>query len=585
MNSVDNYSTRNLIADTWHYVQPYKGRFLLATALASIGVIAWLFPPYLFAGMVTFLTKYSYGVDITPLYYAFFLTMLSFAISYTGFYFSQTIIHRIGYRAALDAEARAMRHLVSLDISWHEKESTGSKFKRIERGAESVSKIMRIWIIDILEIIISLTGIVFVILKLDTGIGIALTIFLITYYFIARFFRKRGTVFIKIVNEKEEVRSGMLFEAINNVRSVKVMSMASKLLQSIVKNGIDLFESVKQRIFWMRGGNSIRNFYAQTFRVAIIAFIVYGIVEGYYEVGFLVLFNSYFGNLWQAISKVADVSDDFAIAKNAVARMQNILAVPVAIDDEAGKVAFPKDWQEISLKNVSFSYNNKPVLRNISFTVKRGEKIGVVGLSGAGKSTLFKLLLKEHESYKGTIAFDDVPLTGISKKDYFEYVAVVLQETELFNASLKDNITITNQKQEKNKALFEKALATSHVKDFMPKLPKGANTVIGEKGVKLSGGEKQRVGIARAIFKDPQLFLLDEATSHLDIESEEKIQDSLHAFFGGVTAIVIAHRLTTIKEMDRILVLEDGKILESGSFAELHTAQGRFYELWEKQKL
>lgn len=585
MDTVENYSTHNLIADVWRYVRPYKGRFWLATILASIGETAWLCPPYLFAGIVTFLTKYSYGTDITPLYYAFFLTMVSFAVCYAGFYSSQTIIHRLGYRAALDAEAGAMQHLVSLDISWHEKESTGSKFKRIERGAESVSRILKIWIADILEIIISLTGVVFVMLKLDTGIGIALTLFLVTYYFLARFFRKRGTVFIKIVNEKEEIRSGMIFEAINNVRSVKVMSMAARILKTIMANGTDLFASVKERIFWMRGGNSIRNLYAQTFRVAIMAFIVYGIVQGHYEVGFLVLFNSYFGNLWQAISKVADVSDDFAVAKNAVARMQDILAVPVAIDDETGKVPFPADWQEISLKNVSFSYNNKPVLRNISFTVKRGEKIGVVGLSGAGKSTLFKLLLKEHESYKGRVAFDGVPLTGISKKDYFNYVAVVLQETELFNASLKDNVTITNQKQEKNKALFEKALVTSHVKDFMPKLPKGTNTIIGEKGMKLSGGEKQRVGIARAIFKDPQIFLLDEATSHLDIESEEKIQDSLHAFFGGVTAIVIAHRLTTIKEMDRILVIEDGKILESGSFAELHAAQGRFYELWEKQKL
>ncbi len=585
MDVTENYSTRNLIADTWRYVKPYKGEFWAATIFASIGEMAWLCPPYIFAGIITFLTKYSYGADITPIYSAFFFTILSFAACYTGFYFSQTIINRLGYQAALNAELAAMKHVISLDISWHEKESSGSKFKRIERGAESISKILRIWIADILEIIISLTGVVFVMLKLDTGIGIALTLFLVTYYFIARFFRKRGTVFIKIVNEKEEVRSGMLFEAISNVRSVKVMSMAGKILRTVAANGLDLFETVKKRIFWMRGGNSIRNFYAQMFRVGIMIFIVWGIVEGRYEVGFLVLFNGYFGNLWQAISKVADVSDDFAVAKNAIARMQDILAVPVAIDDEAGKTAFPQDWQEISIKNVSFSYNNKPVLKNISFSVKRGEKIGIIGLSGAGKSTLFKLLLKEHESYKGTIAFDGVPLTGISKKDYFNYVAVVLQETELFNASLKDNITITNQKQEKNKALLEKALATSHVKDFMPKLPKGTNTIIGEKGVKLSGGEKQRVGIARAIFKDPQLFLLDEATSHLDIESEEKIQDSLHAFFGGVTAIVIAHRLTTIKEMDRILVIEDGKILESGTFAELHAAQGRFFELWEKQKL
>lgn len=585
MDTVDTYSTRSLIADIWHYVRHYKKFFWIAVALAIIGEITWLYPAYALASIVTFLTKYTPGTDLGILYSIFFLTAASITVSYIGFYFSQMIIARLGTLISLDAELAAMKHLMRLDISWHEKESAGSKFKRIERGGNGMDKVLRILVIDTIGITVSLVGAMLIMLKIDTDIGIALGVFLATYYFLARFYRTRGTVFIKVANEKEERRSGMLFEAINNIRSVKVMSMDGKLLKTIAENAADIFTTAKKRIFWMRGGNQIRNYYGYMFRIGTMLFIAYGIMEGRYEIGFLVLFHGYFNNLWQSMSKVADISDDFAIAKNGVARMQDMFAVPITIDDETDKMPFPKNWQEISIKNVSFSYNNKPVLRNISFTVKRGEKIGIIGLSGAGKSTLFKLLLKEHESYKGMIAFDGVPLTGISKKDYFEYVAVVLQETELFNASLKDNITITNQKQEKNKALFEKALATSHVKDFMPKLPKGTNTIIGEKGVKLSGGEKQRVGIARAIFKDPQLFLLDEATSHLDIESEEKIQDSLHAFFGGVTAIVIAHRLTTIKEMDRILVIEDGKILESGTFAELHAAQGRFYELWEKQKL
>lgn len=585
MDTAENYSTRNLIADIWRYVQPHRRGFLIATALEIIACVAWLYPPYLFAGIISFLSIYTAGTEITPLYSAFALTVISYVTCYVGFYLAQTAMMRISEKTALAAQIDAMRHLMLLDISWHETENAGSKFKRIERGAASIDKILRMWINDILEIGISLIGVLFVIFTFDRAMAVALTLFLVTYYLIARFYRKRGTAFIKLINKQEEHWSSMLFEAINNIRSVKVMSMDAKILKNLAAQAMEIFTNVKERIFWMRGGNSVRNFYAQMFRIGAVLFIALGIVRGRHDIGFLVLFGSYFMHLWQAMSKLTDASDDFVIAKNAIARLQEMLAVPVTIDDETGKVAFPKDWQEISLKNVSFSYNNKPVLRNISFTVKRGEKIGVVGLSGAGKSTLFKLLLKEHESYKGKVAFDGVPLTGISKKDYFNYVAVVLQETELFNASLKDNVTITNQKQEKNTALFEKALVTSHVKDFMPKLPKGTNTIIGEKGVKLSGGEKQRVGIARAIFKDPQVFLLDEATSHLDIESEEKIQDSLHAFFGGVTAIVIAHRLTTIKEMDRILVIEDGKILESGTFAELHAAQGRFFELWEKQKL
>jgi ABC-type multidrug transport system fused ATPase/permease subunit len=221
----------------------------------------------------------------------------------------------------------------------------------------------------------------------------------------------------------------------------------------------------------------------------------------------------------------------------------------------------------------------------MSLEVKRGEKIGVVGLSGAGKSTLFKLLLKEYESFTGAITFDSTPIQHIKKSDYFNHVAVVLQDTEVFNFSLKDNVTVANDAEKDNEELLQRSLDIAHVTDFLHKLPHGTDTVIGEKGVKLSGGEKQRLGIARAIFKQPQLLLLDEATSHLDLESEEKIKDSLHTFFENVTAIVIAHRLTTIKAMDKIIVIENGQLVEQGNFDELYKKQGRFFELWEKQKL
>lgn len=217
--------------------------------------------------------------------------------------------------------------------------------------------------------------------------------------------------------------------------------------------------------------------------------------------------------------------------------------------------------------------------------MRRGEKVGIVGFSGAGKSTLFKLLLKEREEFKGDILFDGVSIKQISKNDYFKQISVVLQDTEVFSFSLKDNITITNAKEKLNQSLLEQALSAAHISDMIDKLPQGLNTLIGEKGIKLSGGERQRLGIARAIFKKPQILLLDEATSHLDLESEEKIRNSLHKFFENVTAIVIAHRLTTIKEMDKILVIEDGRLIESGNFEKLYASQGRFYKLWEKQKL
>ncbi len=214
--------------------------------------------------------------------------------------------------------------------------------------------------------------------------------------------------------------------------------------------------------------------------------------------------------------------------------------------------------------------------------IKKGEKIGIVGISGTGKSTLFKLILKLYNNYQGEILFDKDSLHDIKRSSYMQKVAVVPQETELFNLSLKDNITLSQD--ETNEALLQKSLDIAHVKDFSHKLAEGIDSLVGEKGIKLSGGEKQRVGIARAIYRQPELLLLDEATSHLDIESEKKIQEALHTFLKDITAIVIAHRLSTIKEMDRIVVMDQGEVLEVGSFQALIDKKGAFYTLWEKQK-
>jgi ABC-type multidrug transport system fused ATPase/permease subunit len=268
------------------------------------------------------------------------------------------------------------------------------------------------------------------------------------------------------------------------------------------------------------------------------------------------------------------------VAEQSIARMHAL--VGREIPKEAGIAVFPKNWDTLEIKNLSFAYGDQNALDSISFTIKKGDRVGIVGLSGAGKSTLFKLLLNERGDYEGAITIRGVDIRTIKQKEYYSHVSVVPQDTEVFNLTLEDNIAMVSEK--KSQARLNTALDVSHVREFLQKLPEGINSLIGERGVKLSGGERQRLGIARAIYKDPEILLLDEATSHLDLESEEKIKDSLHHFFQNVTALVIAHRLTTIREMDTIIVIEKGKILEQGSFDELTKKKGRFYELWQKQK-
>jgi ABC-type multidrug transport system fused ATPase/permease subunit len=410
-------------------------------------------------------------------------------------------------------------------------------------------------------------------------------IFMITFYTISTFLSRIVYPTIQAVNRQEEVVNGLLFEIINNIRTVKVMGMASALSKAFSGEYGSLYSKIKKRINTIQSRSIILETWGHFFRVGIFIIIIKGILNGHYEVGFLVLFMGYYNSIWMSVSELSDISQEVVTAKLGIARMKQILDEPVTIDQEIGKQQVPSGWQTITFENVSFAYGENEVLKNISFTIKRGERIGVVGLSGAGKSTIFKLLLKENESYTGRILIDGISLREINKRDYYKRISVVLQDTEVFNFTLRENIAIVNQDETNNDDLFNQSLKISHVDEFLHKLPNGVLTLIGEKGVKLSGGEKQRLGIARAIFKQPEILLLDEATSHLDIESEEIIRDSLHQFFQSVTAIVIAHRLTTIKEMDRILVIEGGELIESGTFEELHKKNGRFHELWEKQRL
>ncbi len=582
---VVRYTNWQLLRDVATFIRPYRWRFWFASLCRLVGDLVWLYPPFALAAIIAFLAEYEPGMSAQPLITIVLLWAAAMVIRSVAQFTAKYIGYQIGEKIAIESSLKTLRHLFLLDMRWHEKENSGNKIKRIQNASAGLDRVVRIWFNNLIEIAVNFVGIFIILSQIDTLVLGLLFVLMVLYFVISYVLTRRASAAIYIVNAQEEVVSGLLFEAINNIRSVKVMAMAGALFKIVQASTEDLFGKIRTRVSRYQTRNSVLMFWGHGSRLIIFSVIIYGILNGRYELAFLVLFNGYYSNIWDSIDELSNAIQEFTTAKYSISRMQDVLDEPVEIGREEGKVALAPDWKRITFKDVSFSYGDNEVLQNLSFEVKRGEKVGIVGLSGAGKSTVFKLLLKEREEFTGDVLFDDVSLKDIRASDYFTQVSVVMQDTEVFNLSLKDNITITNPDQEVNQPLLEQAMVTAHVTDFLSKLPQGLDTLIGEKGVKLSGGERQRLGIARAIFKQPELLLMDEATSHLDLESEEKIRDSLHTFFEKVTAIVIAHRLTTIRAMDRILVLEGGKLIEQGSFDELYAKKGRFYELWEKQKL
>lgn len=577
-----DYSSWQLIKDTWGQLKNYNGRFWLATFFRLSSDLVWLYPAYALAEVVNLLTNSPTRESLSAFWSVMVLWIGASVWHYLGNHLAKYFGGQVSEGVALDSQLKTIKHLFMLDPSWHDKENAGNKIKRIQKGAEGLSKMIHIWIANIIEIGVSFVGTIVVIVQFDVLIAGLLLVFMLSYFIISFYLLKKAAAASHEVNVKEEEVLGLSFEAINNIRSVNVLDIGNVIHGLLKDNFADLFEKMKKLIMRFQIRSGILGLWGQAFKLGMLAFIAYGIIRGRYEAGFLILFYDYFGKIWESIGELADITQEFVIAKFGIARMQDILNEPISVDDNSYKVDFPDNWRKITVDNVSFAYGDKQVLKDVSFEINRGEKVGIVGLSGAGKSTLFKLLLREDESFGGDIRFDNVSIKDIKKSSYFDHVAAVLQETELFNFTLKDNITIVDSQEEENKDLSN-VLDIARVSDFTHKLPNGVETKVGEKGARLSGGEKQRLGIARAIYKQPKVLLLDEATSHLDVESEKKIQESLNHVFESVTAVVIAHRLGTLREMDRILVIEDGRITESGSFADLQAKRGRFYDLWQKQ--
>ncbi len=578
-----NYSLKDLIHDIWAYIKPYRSKFFAGTFLRFSSDVIWLYPAWALSQIINFASTYKEG-DSTHTFWVYFSTVCALAVyHYLSHDGAKYLIYQVSEKMRLDAIKQAVLHIFKLDPDWHEKENSGNKLQRIHKAGESLDQMMRLYVDLCIESTINVIGVTLVLLTLGTWVSALMVGFFLTYYLISRTLTKKSSAHSLQSNMEWEKYEGVLFESVNNISTIRALGFWRPIMAWLEKNSITLYASIRKRIFWYRTRSATLNLWREAFRQVIIWYVVFQVLQGNLEVGTIALVLLYFQKITDSASELSEVAYQFELGRISLMRFREMLdAMPTA--ETSGKKDFPKKWTALQVKDLEFAYAENPVLKKVNFTLRRGEKLGIVGLSGAGKSTLFKLLLKLYDRYEGSIAFEGQELKDIRRESYLEHFSYVPQETELFNLSLKDNVTLALDEKVDEKRL-KKALEIAHVKDFLHKLPQGVESLIGEKGVKLSGGERQRVGIARAVYRNPELLFLDEATSHLDAESEGKIQETLHEFFKEVTAVVIAHRLSTLKEMDRILVLSQGKVLEEGSFESLLKKEGVFYKLWKKQAL
>jgi ABC-type multidrug transport system fused ATPase/permease subunit len=583
-----NYSVRDYLSDLWHYIRPHRSKFYTALFFRITCDIARLYPAYAIAQIVQILTQNNITAQTNKITNIFIIWGL--VTAYYSFFhnFSRYLGFQVAENASLELYKRTLNHIFKLDYSWQEKENSGNKMKRIDKGLEGVNTSIRKIFNPIVEVLVNLIGVILIFLGLDKLLSLSLVIYVLVFFMIGSKMLKKAITQEKIVNKTFEDLTGITFESLNNIQTIKSLSIEKGVGVLIKRHITQLVPRIKKRIYYYQTLWGITNSWENFFKYSIILYLSFGVIHNTSSIGILVLFIQLFEKVDNSVADLVDVTQEIAVAKIGMSRAAYILAINPKIEDEKSghkKLLYPPDWNEIKVKDINFSYNKNKAISNVSFNIKRGEKVGIVGLSGAGKSTLFKLFLDLYENYKGNIFLDNIPLKSMQRSSYINHVAVVLQDTELFDMSLRDNIEIAAVSKIKDVSVLDQVIDRAHLREVVDDLPKGVDTLVGEKGIKLSGGQRQRVGIARALFRKPDILLMDEATSHLDTHSEKEIQRAILETVDRFTAIVIAHRLSTIKAMDKIIVLDKGQLAEQGSFDELLRMDGLFAKMWYEQKI
>jgi subfamily B ATP-binding cassette protein MsbA len=561
-----------------NYVKLYWPRFLgaaLAMLLVSsiTALLAYLVKPFL--DDVFFKKNLQMLYVLPPLLVALYAAKggLSFFHTYQ--------MHYIGLRIVTILRDKLFRHLQRQPHAFFDREATGVLMSRVVYDVlllqDSVAKVVT----SLFKDVFTLVGLTVVIFYQDWQLAlIAILIFPLAAYLIVRFGKRlRG---LAKESQKSVARLNLLLqENFTGQRIVK--AFAREDFEAVRFAGAnEHFRQVQMKLRVMRELSSpVMELLGALGMAVIISYGGYHVIQGTTTPGTFFSFLAALLMLYTPIRGLGSAQNSIQEALAAAQRVFSLLDLEPAIVDYPGVPVLNPLSRDITYREVSFSYGDDTVLRDIDFTVKKGSMVALVGPSGAGKTTLLNLLPRFYEVTSGAILIDGVDIREVSLASLRAQIGVVTQQTILFNETVRYNVAYGRL--EAAEAEIVQALRAAHAYDFVMALPQGLDTVIGEQGVRLSGGERQRLAIARALLKDPPILILDEATSSLDSESEREVQQALDRLIEGRTTLVIAHRLSTVRHANRLVVMDGGHIVETGTHEELLRVDGLYKRLYDLQ--
>ena len=564
-----------------------KRRVILALMFLMLAKIVAVSTPFLFKAVVDGLASNGKSTDALMLLLGASGIVFAygfFRLASVGFgELRDVIFAKVAQRALRSLALETFEHIHALSLRYHISRKTGGLSRVIERGVKGVDFLLRFMLFSIIPLSIELTLVAIILFLVFDIWYLVVVVTTITLYIWFTFTVAEWRVKIrKEMNKQDTEANQKAIDSLLNFETVKYFN-AEKVEVARYDESMKQYEAAALKTSYSLSFLNVGQAFLITGGlVAVMIMAAIGVQNGSLTVGDFVMVNAYMIQITMPLNFLGTVYREIRQALVDMSEMFELLAQAPDVIDSKNAYDLCVTEGRVDFKNISFGYEpNRVILKNFNLSVKSGQNVAIVGTSGSGKSTIGRLMFRFYDINEGELLVDGNNIKDVTQSSLHSQIGIIPQDTVLFNDTIYYNIAYGNLNADEDSVIA--AAKSAKIHNFISNLPDGYKTTVGERGLKLSGGEKQRVGIARTLLKNPPILLLDEATSSLDTETENDIQENLYAMLKERTVISIAHRLSTIANNDLIVVLEHGEIVESGSHKELLAMKGRYSKMWSNQ--
>ncbi len=553
------------------YIKPYWWQSSIVFAFMILATVSSLAFPYILMILIDEVLPdedyYLLGILLATLFGIIALNIISVFIA-------NYLYRWVGNRVVFEMRSELFRHLLRLPLSFFKRNKTGDIAHRLNNDVQIVQKTLTSGVLKLVNSVLTLVSLGAVLIWLDAPLFLGLSLLVPCFLVNLKYFQPKIGKVAEATQHKTSDILGFFIERFDNIKLVQSYNTHRHESDKLGRRQGELFDLEMRSTGLNLSAGSIASFIMSLAPVVILGWGGHQVMQGSLGLGALIAFFQYFMRIFGPLENLNQLYLDCVRASVSLRRIVEFMDVPTEIEPKQDKSFSFKE--KIAFKDVEFAYNGHPVLRHFDLEIEKGKTYALVGASGCGKSTVVDLLCRFYQPQKGEIAIDDAPCRAFGLGKYRDRIGLVSQEAQLFRDSVLENIRYGRL--ESSEEEIERAAEELEIEE-----PEDALATVCDSKANLSGGQKQRIALARAVLKNPEIIVLDEATSALDSDSEEKLLRRLKSQADDKTLIIVSHRLSAVREVDEIVCMDEGKIVEKGTHAELMQKKGHYWELFKTQ--